>query len=72
MEINLWLRLLSGKTIDLISDVDIIDHDYREKKQKPGWAVTQMFSPGGTLPPKDIWQCLVTFWLPQLGSAIGM
>ena len=33
--------LLSGKMINLINDVDIIDHDYRKKKEKPGWAVTQ-------------------------------
>ena len=64
--------LLSGKMINLINDVDIIDHDYRKKKEKPGWAVTQQFSARGALPPKDIWQCLVTFWLSQLRPAIGM
>ena len=31
----MWLKtalLLSGKMINLINDVDIVDHDYREKK----------------------------------------
>ena len=34
--------LLSGKMINLINDVDIIDHDYRKKKEKPGWPLPEV------------------------------